>query len=520
MADFKPPATVHPLGTLADPDATPADPLGATAPTTANPLVLGGTIDGAGATASLPSSIADNASPAALHLEAAARTSATTLDDDMRNKLRQRKGVLMRFTTKLYRRLETRHRGEIIGFFNDMHSAADGFEQLYENFLNVINYVEDPIYNDQWFMDTINNVTICSRQANVFLSSSATPPNVHQEDMKSVIIPNPSHDTPTDSSSLLPSLLSAINLPKLEITPFDGDPLKYHAFIKSFMVNVDRLCTDPDSKIARLIAYTRGPAREAIASVQIVGGEVGYRRALNRLTELFGSKHLITQSIITELACSEPARSPEQVRKLSYRLSHALDVLSDLSALDEVRSQFIIRTLADLLPPFAVKEWDKKQLKSKHKSGAYLEFTDLVNFVSRVADDVNDPVCGFNAKQQHSSLFSTSSTPLPLPAERDAVCHVVSFSDDPAQQQPQKPKLGKAGGRPQCSLCGGDHFISRCVSFKKHSLSMRLSVLRNKKLCFNCLHHDHLDSQCRSLNRCLVCNQKHSTFIHTDHIRD
>lgn len=431
---------------------------------------------------------------------------------DVRDHLRQRKGMLTRSIAKISRLLETKQRGEIVDSFNQANFAAGIFERLYEDFLQSNNFVSDPEFNDQWFIDVVNSVTICNKRVNVFLDSPPSTLNVPSEDSK--IIPDSSNH------ALLPServILSAINLPKVEITPFDGDPLHYHTFVRSFMVNVDRLCSDPDSKIARLIAYTRGPARDAISGVQITGGEVGYRRALSRLSELFGSKHLVTQSIITQLACSEPARSPEQVRKLSHQLTNAFDVLSDLSALDEVSSQIIIRALADRLPPLAVNQWENKQLNSKHESGSYLGFKDLVDFVSRIADDMNDPVCGVNAKHMHSLFFNSRPT-LSLPAEPIAVCHAINVSNDQPQGNLQRAKLSHANGRKPCSLCGGDHFISRCLNFKKHTISRRVSILRKNKLCFNCLHHDHFATQCRSLYSCLVCNKKHSTFIHTDQL--
>ena len=55
-----------------------------------------------------------------------------------------------------------------------------------------------------------------------------------------------------------------LSLPKVELEVFTGDPLKYHAFIKSFAVKVERLCKDPDSSLARLLQYTAGDAHQSI----------------------------------------------------------------------------------------------------------------------------------------------------------------------------------------------------------------------------------------------------------------
>ena len=44
-----------------------------------------------------------------------------------------------------------------------------------------------------------------------------------------------------------------MNFPKVELKVFDGNPFHYHAFIKSFDVNVDKVCSDPNLKLTRLL---------------------------------------------------------------------------------------------------------------------------------------------------------------------------------------------------------------------------------------------------------------------------
>ena len=48
-------------------------------------------------------------------------------------------------------------------------------------------------------------------------------------------------------------MIALMNLPKVELQTFDGNPVRYHSFIKSLDVNVDRVCQDPDSKLTRLL---------------------------------------------------------------------------------------------------------------------------------------------------------------------------------------------------------------------------------------------------------------------------
>ena len=366
----------------------------------------------------------------------------------LRTLLTQRKGVITRHVSKLRRLVTQRSKEEIPPQLKKSESAFEEFEGLFDEFCMSCNYVDDNTFNESWFDNVQTSYLEEYGRANAFLDSLTKP------------CPNPSPQYP---KSFLDDFNATLNLPKVEIVPFDGDPIHYHAFIKSFMLNVDRVCRDPDAKIARLISCTRGSALEAIKGVQVKGGEEGYQRALLRLKELFGSKHCITQSIVTQLVSNKPAKSAEQVRALSSQLTNALDVLNDLDALDEVNSQIIIRAISQRFPSFAIREWEKKQLFAKKSAGSYLKFPDLVEFANDLESDMNDPLYGDAAKQQHKALLSAAlGEPETEFAHFTDARRESSRSVDSTRVKKTRPKKGsgtKAGQRPPCSLCGRAHFI-------------------------------------------------------------
>ena len=74
-------------------------------------------------------------------------------------------------------------------------------------------------------------------------------------------------------------LVGIMNLPKLVIDTFNGDPLKYHTFVAVFEQNVGSIKSDGDAKLTRLLQYTSGPAKEAITKCALIGGEDGYNKA-------------------------------------------------------------------------------------------------------------------------------------------------------------------------------------------------------------------------------------------------
>ena len=77
--------------------------------------------------------------------------------------------------------------------------------------------------------------------ANVYVSETKVEPNVRGKD--------PVEDISREELMLL------LNMPKLELDTFSGDPLEYYQFIQAFEQNV--VTKDPDMKLSRLVQYTR-----------------------------------------------------------------------------------------------------------------------------------------------------------------------------------------------------------------------------------------------------------------------
>ncbi|XP_011696421.1 PREDICTED: uncharacterized protein LOC105455072 [Wasmannia auropunctata] len=69
------------------------------------------------------------------------------------------------------------------------------------------------------------------------------------------------------------------------------------------------------------------------------------------------------------------------------------------------------------------------------------------------------------------------------------------------------------GATLKCSLCGANHYISACPTYRGKSPQQRREFISQNQLCFNCLG-PHRVSACRTTKRCLTCGQLHHTSIH------
>ena len=65
-----------------------------------------------------------------------------------------------------------------------------------------------------------------------------------------------------------------------------------------------------------------------------------------------------------------------------------------------------------------------------------------------------------------------------------------------------------------CVMCRGTHPLHRCKQFKKASSQQKMTLIKQKQLCLNCLNDNHRTSQCKSEWRCKFCRRKHNSLFH------
>ena len=69
-----------------------------------------------------------------------------------------------------------------------------------------------------------------------------------------------------------------------------------------------------------------------------------------------------------------------------------------------------------------------------------------------------------------------------------------------------------------CIVCndGSKHPLYACSRFKALSHENKLILLKNSKLCFNCLKPGHFVKMCRSNQHCKACQGPHHTLLHVE----
>lgn len=66
----------------------------------------------------------------------------------------------------------------------------------------------------------------------------------------------------------------------------------------------------------------------------------------------------------------------------------------------------------------------------------------------------------------------------------------------------------------KCPCCSSMHKIYTCKRFKELSQSECFNIVRDARLCFNCLSPYHGAPACQSTLACLRCKRRHNTLLH------
>ncbi|PIK39445.1 hypothetical protein BSL78_23710 [Apostichopus japonicus] len=307
--------------------------------------------------------------------------------------------------------------------------------------------------------------------------------------------------------------LHLLNLPKVELQIFHGNPLHYHQFIRAFEANVDRVCDDNDLKLSRLMQYTSGSAKEAIRSCQLVGGSSGYAKAISILENRFGNSHLVTERLIRELRFGKQVRLPQDIQQLADDMQNAFLVLSELKTLKEVDSQAVLIEIVARFPNYVQLRWKKFALKAKRADGCYPGFKEFIEFAGEIASEVNDPVYG-DVYLKRSDKCKRE--------QRILLAAILSLCLSPIRVLVKVPRQQNL----ECTLglnllvyyvnnhtvCGIVISLNNCVPRE------RLTVVIKHKLCHNCLRASHNTSDCGKRSVCSVrgCGRKHTMYIHCD----
>ena len=296
---------------------------------------------------------------------------------------------------------------------------------------------------------------------------------------------------------------------------FDGDPMNFWVFMNAFDCCVGTSSVGDGVKLNRLLEYCTGKAAKVIRPCALMHPEEGYAKARSLLVERFGNDYQISEAWICKVTEGPTIRpnNGEDIQDLADDLRGCTETLKAMNKLNDIDSRVRMVKIVKRLPLYLQSRWRKEAVDMLRNTGGYPGIEKLVEFLNKVANEINDPVFGMSHDQKKSShkqekIQSRGSSFNVHATHGVTETKSTSLAQDTSEVESRNRR---------CHLCNADHYLALCTQFNKMDPEKRLEFVKEKRLCFNCLKvGKHTARWCRIRNCCGVqgCSSKHSKLLH------
>ncbi|KAL1122197.1 hypothetical protein AAG570_003602 [Ranatra chinensis] len=280
--------------------------------------------------------------------------------------------------------------------------------------------------------------------------------------------------------------LSIANIPKLEVTPFDGDFRSFDAFFASFTSIIhENAILSNTQKLQYLINALDKQTKNIIAHLPLQ--DASYQRALDLIKARF-SNPLRAVTAHTDSILKLPNLDNPTAKSLRHFIDthnlnfNALCNLTPNNVSETVYSALILSKLSPQL---------KSQLHKSRDSTSLPSVTEIFHFLTEEA-----------VHKETVALYSTATS---------------SGTSNQSRASPTRnPVLSFITSAPssRCIACQLEgHRIYSCPTFQKLTTKERWDKVKDLKLCSNCLS-THLKSRCKSKHTCSSCHKPHHSLLH------
>ncbi|XP_041457552.1 uncharacterized protein LOC121409709 [Lytechinus variegatus] len=294
-------------------------------------------------------------------------------------------------------------------------------------------------------------------------------------------------------------LLEAITISTANIMSFDGNPLNFYEFMRSFDSVIGSSSLDNNTKLLKLYHLCSGAAKDIIHCCLMMHPDDGYLHARTLLTDRFGNAFKICDAWIKKITEGPVIQNdPKQLRDFADQLKTCGETLMAIGMLRELSCRSELVKIIERLPFHLKSRW-VRHVKSIRDVGRQPTIQDAVDFITDAADELNDPVFGALLT---GGKKSGSTDKVRTMSGRGQV-GVFTTSANLSTQN--------------CIMCNASHDLFGCQEFKNMNPDDRFDFAFKNRLCFNCLLPGHISSRCNINRTCSVrgCDQRHTKFLHT-----
>ncbi|KAK0145483.1 hypothetical protein N1851_015620 [Merluccius polli] len=238
---------------------------------------------------------------------------------------------------------------------------------------------------------TVQSNTLTMDAAHVTIPTTLpAPSNGEQSNMLNIM------EKQNDITALMVQQQSLSLMPKKEIRRFDGDPLQFQTFIKSFEHNIESKNPNPTDCLYYLEQYTEAQPREMVRSCLHMTADRGFRKAKSLLQEHFGNEHKIATAYM-EKALSWSSIKPDDTKTLqayTLFLRGCCNAMEDVNNMQELNMSANLLIIIKKLPYRLRDKWRSVACDFQERYKQRATFRDLVNYLEKQVRIATDPVFG------------------------------------------------------------------------------------------------------------------------------
>lgn len=289
--------------------------------------------------------------------------------------------------------------------------------------------------------------------------------------------------TPTNSNNASISSRDDVDLAKLNIPTFNGNPDEWLTFKETFitMVHDNKKYSDAQKMMYLKEALT-GSAKHKINKMAVTNAN--YLPAWELVQRAYEDKRVLISSHFNSLF-GLPVQDKESYQGISFLVDEAQQQVTSLNSLGvEVKPETVVAILEQKLHKSTYDEWDKTV-----KMNEFPKLEDLIAFLYKTAARLS---------KKRSNDKSTENT--------------HKYAAPFKQRKFDNNQRVLLTSRVNCPLCSEPHPLYKCSQFLKMSINERMETVKKASLCFACLW-DHRGKKCK-MGNCPKCGKRHNSLLH------
>lgn len=277
-----------------------------------------------------------------------------------------------------------------------------------------------------------------------------------------------------------------IRLPQITMPTFSGDYASWTAFYDMFVTLIHSNETLSNvQKLHYLKSNLRDKAAEFLRHTPITNDN--YAIAWTALQTRYANKKILVETQL-RLLFNQPSFQKDSAASIRHMIDTTKESIAALRVLEinvDTWDPILIYVLVQKLSKDSHTAWEQNQ-EGAANLASYDNFITFLENRFRVLESLAD----------RSPITSNSNY-----QSRNIRSHAGTSSSNSSSIN-------------ACPICANHHYVRDCPTFLQINVVDRPNLLKQHRICFNCLIPGHLIPACKNRMNCQICKKRHHTLLH------